>query len=275
MIARSAPKKALLLLPVLLLACVQILPVVVVALTSVKTPVALLEGKLFGTEGFFLGNYAKVLLEDGLHRPLLTSLVVAAISTAISVAAGSMAAFGLARLEFRFKGTFAGAILCARLLPPVALAVPLFLLINALGLSDTRLGLALAHATFSLPFAIWLLMPFFAAMPKELEEAALVDGFTRFQIFRLLYFPLALPGLLVASLFCFLLSWNDFLFSLILAGSDTKTAPLAVNGYMTGFGPEWGPMTASSVIVLLPVLALSLLLQRYLVGGLQAGGIKG
>jgi multiple sugar transport system permease protein len=186
-----------------------------------------------------------------------------------------MAAFALARIEFRFKAAFKGAILAARLLPPVALAVPLFLLVTRLGLADTRMGLALAHSAFNLPFAIWLLTPFFAGIPKELEEAATVDGFTRFQIFRIVYFPLALPGVLVASLFCFLLSWNDFLFSLILAGSATKTAPLAVNGYMTGFGPEWGPMTAASVVVLVPVFVLSLFLQRSLVGGIQSGGIKG
>lgn len=272
---RRTLTRFLFVLPVLLLALIQIFPVVVIVLTSLKTPVALLEWNLFSLSGFDFSNYTRVLFEDDLLTPLFNSLVVASSSTLLSVGAAAMAAFALARIEFRFKKTFAGAVLVARLLPPVALAVPLFLLITNLSLADTKLGLTLAHSTFNLPFAIWLLMPFFAAIPRELEEAAAIDGFTRFQTFRLIFFPLALPGLLVASMFCFLLSWNDFLFSLILAGSETKTAALAVNGYMTGFGPEWGPMTAASVVVLAPVFFLSLLLQRSLVGGIQSGGIKG
>jgi len=272
---RKTFKKAALLLPVVLLAGVQVFPVVVIILTSLKTPVALLEGSLFRLSGFELSNYQRVLFQDDLLTPMGNSFVIALASTLLSVGAGAMAAFALARIDFRFKKTFAGALLAVRLLPPVALAVPLFLLITKLGLADTRTGLALAHSAFSLPFAIWLLLPFFLGIPRELEEAATVDGFTRFQILRLIYFPLALPGLGVASMFCFLLSWNDFLFSLILAGSRTKTAPLAVNGYMTGFGPEWGPMTAASVLVLAPVFLLSLFLQRSLIGGIQSGGIKG
>ena len=268
-------KRAFLLFPLLVLVFLQLLPVAVVVLTSVRTPVSLLEGKLFSLEGFFAGNYVKVWTEDHLAGPLVNSLCIALGTVALSVTAGSLCAYALARLEFRLKGLFAGALLCARMVPPVALAVPLFLLVHALGLADTRTGLVLAHSTFNLPFAIWLLVPFFKALPKQLEEAALVDGCTRMRMFRSIVLPLALPGIVVAALFCFLLSWNDFLFSLILAGSETKTAALAVNGYMTGFGPEWGPMTASSVIVLAPVFALSLLLQRHIVGGLQSGGLKG
>jgi len=165
-----------LLAPILILVCLQLLPVVVVLLTSLRTPVALLEGKFFSLDGFFLGNYVKVWSEDRLAGPLVNSLAVALGSLVLSVTAGSLAAYALARFEFRLKGSFATIILCARLVPPVALAVPLFLLVHRLGLADTRTGLILAHSTFNLPFAIWLLVPFFKGMPKQLEEAALVDG---------------------------------------------------------------------------------------------------
>ena len=271
-------RKHLLFLPVLLLLlllCVQLFPVAIIVLTSFKTQVALLEHGPFSWSGFSLGNYLKVVTEDVFYKPMGTSLTVALGAVCFSLLTGAPAAYALARFRFRGKKLLAAGLLSGRLLPPVALALPLFLLFKKSGLTDTVAGLVLAHTSFNLPFAIWLLLPFFESLPRALEEAAEMDGCSRAQIFWHVYFPLTLPGLVVAGVFCFLLSWNDFLFSLMLAGSSVKTAPLVVNGYMTGFGTEWGPMTASSVLILVPVFVFSFWLQKHMVRGLSAGSLKG
>ena len=160
------------------------------------------------------------------------------------------------------------------MIPPIALALPFFVLLRFLRVTDTVFGLVLAHTTFNLPFAVWLIMPYFASQPKAFEEAAALDGCKVGSIFRYISFPLALPGILVSAIFCFLLSWNDFLFSLILSGASTKTAPLAINAYMTSDRIEWGPMTASSLLVLIPALILCSFIQKYMNPGM-GGGMKG
>lgn len=268
------PRRLVLTLPVLVLVVLQCFPVLLVLLTSFRTEVSLLEFGPLALEGLFLGNYARVLGDDAFLSHLGASLLIAAGSTALAVVLGSLAAYGLSRLRFSGRRLLASSILVSRVVPPVALAIPVFLLLRSIGLTDSILGLIVAHTSFNLPFAIWLMMPFFAGLPRELEEAAFLDGCSSLSAFRIVMLPLALPGILVAAVFCFLASWNDFLFSMVLAGSKTKTAPLAVNAYMTGFGPEWGPMTASSLLILAPVLLLSLVLRRHMVGGLTAGGVK-
>jgi multiple sugar transport system permease protein len=267
-------RKLLRTLPLALLLLLQLLPIALLLLASLRTPVSLLEHGPLSLRGLHLGNYREVITRGHFLDHMWTSTRIALSSTALSLGAGSLAAYALARLEFRGRRLLAASFLVSRLIPPVALAIPVFLLLERVGHTDTPLGLVLAHTSFNLPFAIWLMMPFFAALPREYEEAASIDGCTRFQAFRIVIFPLALPGLLVAGIFCFLLSWNDFLFSLVLAGSRTRTASLAVNGYMTSFGPDWGPMSAASVLILVPVFLFSLALQRHIVSGLGAGGVK-
>ncbi|MBQ46441.1 MAG: ABC transporter permease [Zetaproteobacteria bacterium] len=266
----------LLWIPFLLVLLVQLFPIWVIGLTSFKTPLALLDdGGALNLDGLFLGNYQRVIFEDGLWQYVEASLIIAMASTFLSVFAGGLAAYPLARYRFRGRKPLALGILCSRMVPPVALALPAFLLLRTFGAVDHYWGLILAHTTFNLPFAIWLLIPFFEILPADFEDAAVMDGLNAWQTFRLIFLPLALPGIVVASIFCFLMSWNDFLYSLILAGSDTRTAPLAINAYMTSDQIEWGAMTASSMLVLVPVFLLCRHLQNYLVNGLTAGGVKG
>lgn len=273
---RKHPLRTVLLaLPLVALVVIQLFPVAVVLLTSITAPIDLLRRGPFGFGAVFFGNFEQVLVKDGFLSPLANSAIIASASTVISVLFGGLAAYGLTRFHFRGRRVLTMSFLCARIVPPIALAVPAFLLLKALGATDTLAGLTLAHTTFNLPFAVWLLLPFFDGLPVQIEEAALVDGCSRFQLFARVVVPLAVPGLMVAGIFCFLLSWNDFLFSLILAGSSVKTAPLTVNAYMTGFGPEWGPMTAASVVILIPVFAFSFALQKHIIGGVTAGGLKG
>ena len=271
-----SPRSYLLWLPVVLLLILQLFPLYIITLTSFKEPLVLLDdGGGLNLEGFFLGNYERVIFEDQIFKPVGTSLWIALMSTLISVGAGGLAAYGLAVFKFRGSMLLSMAILCSRMVPPVALALPAFLLLRMFGAVDNSWGLILAHTTFNLPFAIWLMIPFFQLLPKDFQDAAALDGLGPWQTFRMIYFPLAKPGIVVASIFCFLMSWNDFLYSLILAGSDTRTAPLAINGYMTSDQIEWGAMTASSMLVLIPVLVFCKYLQNHLMDGLTSGGVKG
>lgn len=263
-------------LPVVLILLVQLFPLYIILLTSFKEPLSLLEdGGGLSWDGLFLGNYGRVIFEDGIWQPIKSSLWIACASSLASVSLGSLAAYALAIFKFRGNWLISMSILCSRMVPPVALALPAFLLLRMFGAVDNHWGLIIAHTTFNLPFAIWLMIPFFKLLPLDYQDAAAMDGLGLWQTFRIIYLPLAKPGIVVASIFCFLMSWNDFLYSLILAGSNTRTAPLAINAYMTSDQIEWGAMTASSVLVLVPVLVFCRYLQNHLIEGLTAGGLKG
>ncbi len=263
-------------IPIAVVIGIQILPLYVILLTSLKEPITLLYEKgAINFEGLSLANYSRVILKDQLWIPIKTSMIIGITSTGISVIVGSLAAYGLATFKFKGSWLISMGILCSRMVPPVALALPAFLLLRMFGAVDNYMGLILAHTTFNLPFAIWLMIPFFQMLPKDYSDAAALDGLGAWQTFSLIYFPLAKPGIVVAAIFCFLMSWNDFLYSLILAGSDTRTAPLAINAYMTSDQIEWGAMSAASMIVLIPVLIFCRYLQNHLIGGLTSGGVKG
>lgn len=264
-----------LLLPVLLLLVIQLLPIWMILLTSFKSPIGMLQDfPLFSLQHLGLDNYYRVLVTDQFGHYLWTSALVAFSSTGIALAAGSLAAHALTRYPFPAKKSFIMMVLCARMLPPVAVAVPVFLLLKSLGLLDHLFGLIIAHSTFNLPLAIWMLLPFFSGIPQEIGDAIAMDGASPITAFRLVYLPLIRPALAVTAVFCFLMSWNDFLFSLILAGSSTKTAPLAINSYMTADQIEWGPMAASATVVMIPVFIFSIILQRHRFHGLS-GSLKG
>lgn len=144
-----------------------------------------------------------------------------------------------------------------------------------MGLSDNILGLSLAHISFNLPYSVALLLPFFEGIPRDYEEAAKIDGCRDFQIYWKIFFPLASAGIVVAAVFTFLMSWNEFIYALVLTGVRAKTAPVAVNGFLGQYAPLWGQLSAAGTIMLIPVFAITLGFQRYIIKGLSAGGIKG
>ncbi|MDH4084544.1 MAG: carbohydrate ABC transporter permease [Nitrospira sp.] len=221
-------------------------------------------------------HYDRVLLKSSLPRSLANSMVVAASATVTAIVVGAFCAFALARLPIAGKSVILGVALVTSMFPPIAVISPLYLLMRELGLRDTLFAVGLTHAVYSLPLAVWLLTSFFQQLPKELYQAARIDGCTPLQAFLTVMLPLARPGLAVAGLLVFIYSWNEFMFALTLTASDTtRTAPVAVALFPGLYEIPWGDLAAASLVVTLPVAGLALVFQRHIIAGLTAGSVKG
>lgn len=217
-------------------------------------------------------NWVAVLSAE-VPQNLLNSLVVGGVTVGISLLVATPAAYAIARYRTGGRSVRFG-ILTSELMPPAVLVVPLFLIAFSLNMNDTIWAVIAAHLTFVLPVVTWFLIGFFEAVPKELEEQALVDGYGRFAAFRKVVLPQVLPGLAAAGIFGFVLSWNDLFFALILAGGQTKTLPVAIAGYNTFRGVELGEMSVAILVSVVPVLALSFFIQKRMVRGIGGGGMK-
>lgn len=220
-----------------------------------------------------LQNYAG-LFAGPFPASLINSLKAALLTATLSLAIGVPAGYALARVVLRQAGAIRLWILGTRIAPPIAFALPFFLVFRRIGLIDTISGLSIVYLTFNLPLVIWLTQAFFEAVPRSLEEAAYTDGASPWQTAIHVSFPLAIPGLLAAGIFSFLLAWNDFFFALILTRGSAQTAPVAIMGYVSFLGWEWGRITAGGTVVLLPSLLFALLLRKYLISGLTSGALK-
>lgn len=220
-----------------------------------------------------LHNYAEAWTGD-FPNSFVHSVEASVGSTLFSLLVGAPAAYVLARWRFRGKQQVALWILVTRMAPPIAFTIPFFLAYTYIGLIDTVAGLVLIYVTFNLPLVIWTMKGFFDAVPHSLEEAAWIDGAGVWSAFARVALPLAAPGLAATAILCFILSWNDFFIALILTRTEAMTAPVAIVNFMQYAGFEWGKIAAGGVLVMLPVLVFSLLVRRYVVGGLMAGGVK-
>jgi len=206
------------------------------------------------------------------------SIIVATSSTALSIMVGSLAAYALSRFRFLGFRLYLRIILFTYMLPSILLMIPLYVLAVRVGLQDTLLALVIANSTSSLPFTIWLLRAYFATISPELEEAALIDGASRFQAFSRVVLPLALPGIIATSLFAFTASWNEFLYALVFINTDTlRTLPVGINSWVGGGDSQmdvWSMLLAGAVLITAPVLVFYGFVQRHLVVDLSAGGTK-
>ena len=204
------------------------------------------------------------------------SVLVSVSSTLLATAIGTIGAYALARLKFLGRAFMSSAVLITYLVPPAILFIPLYAQIRTMGLADSLAGLIAAYPSFTVPFVTWLLMGYFGSIPEELEEAAMIDGATRFCAFRRIILPLAAPGVLAASLFAFTQAWNEFLYALVFI-SDVKqrTLPVGLSTFITGDVYGWGYLMAGAVLTTLPVILVYTYLQRYMVEGLTAGSVKG
>ena len=222
-----------------------------------------------------LQSYASLLENKTIPMSFLNSILVAVSATLLSLILAVPAAYGASFFRTRLSIYFMMFALITRMVPSVSLGVPLFSILKTVGLLDTRFGLVLAHTTIALPLAIWLMSAFFESIPRDLEEAGRIDGCTRFQAFMKIVLPLASTGIAIAALFCFIASWNEFLFALLLTSDSAKTAPIVIAEFKTAYGLDWGPMTALATIYSLPVILITLMLQKQIIGGLTFGAVKG
>lgn len=205
----------------------------------------------------------------------MNSLVTSSVTTALSIGLGVPAAYGLARLPGRLGRRVGLAVLISRMAPPIAFTIPFFLAYRVTGLLDTRAGLVLIYLTFDLSLVIWMMQSFFSATPRELEEAAAIDGASEWQTFRVVVLPLVAPGIAATAILAFLFAWNDFFFALVLTRTEARTAPVAVVNFMNFEGWEWGKIAAGGTLVMAPVLLFAVAVRRYLLRGLMAGAVKG
>ncbi len=219
------------------------------------------------------GNYA-VLFKDGDVIAIWNSITVSFASTAIAMTLGTLCAYALAR--FKTGGeNLAMWIISQRMMPPIAIVFPLFLIYVWAGLVDTHAGLILLYTAFNLPYVIWMMRGYIEDIPLELEESALVDGCSRWQVFWRVVVPMARSGLMATAVFTFIFAWNDFLFALVMTRTEVITFPVQLTHYMGGQSNFWGKIAAMSALGSLPVMLTVAFMQRYLVRGISLGAVKG
>ena len=219
-----------------------------------------------------LANFRDVFEKNDFLSYAWNSIVVSFSATGLALLLGVPAGFGIAKSK---ASKAAALIMIARVTPGLSYLIPLFLIFQWLGLTGTLTPIIITHLVITVPIVVWVMIGFFEGLPSELEEAALVDGATIWQAFRYVALPLARPGITVATILAFIFSWNNFIFGVVLAGRTTRTLPVAIYNVLTFEQISWGPLAAAALLVTAPVLLLTLLMQKEIVAGLTAGGVKG
>ncbi len=217
-------------------------------------------------------NFVSVFRDSPFLRYTINSIVVSFSATLIALVIGIPAGYGIAKAKALKLSVL---ILVSRITPGLSYLIPLFILFQFLGLTATLWPIIITHLVITVPIVVWVMIGFFETLPMELEEAALIDGCNLWQGFRYIALPLARPGIVVAFILSFIFSWNNFIFGVVLAGRETRTLPVAVYNVLTFEQIAWGPLAAAALIVTLPVLILTVFIQREIVAGLTAGGVKG
>ena len=221
-------------------------------------------------------NYRQLLTKTDFAAWYGNSVFVAVTSTLVATGVGTIGAYALARLKFFGRGFMASATLITYLVPPSILFIPLYAQMRNLGLANSLAGLIAAYPSFTVPFVTWLLMGYFGSIPEELEEAAMIDGATRFGAFYRIVLPLSAPGVLAAGLYAFTQAWNEFLYALVfITDGRLRTLPVGLASFITGDVYGWGYLMSGAVLTTLPVIAAYIYLQKYMVEGLTAGSVKG
>ncbi|WP_420037982.1 carbohydrate ABC transporter permease [Streptomyces sp. cg28] len=229
---------------------------------------------LFPT-GFTLDNFKRALDISDFWGPVGRSLVVSLVVVVIGIVIGMLAALAISRFAFRGRKVVIVGILAVQMVPLVAMIIPVFLLLNDLDQYDKLSGLVITYLTFILPFTVWTLRGFIVNIPKELEEAAQVDGCTRTGAFVRVVFPLLAPGMVATSVYAFIQAWNEYLYALMLMSQKHQTATVWLGNFTTKHGTEYAPMMAGSTMMAVPIVVLFLFVQRKMAAGLTAGAVKG
>lgn len=253
-----------------------VFPILWLVLTSLKVPrdIFAVPPKLLFTPT--LRNYLYNFEQNDFALYFLNSALISLVAMAISLVAGSLAAYGFLRFRFRGSGALLFAALAMRMAPHVALIVPLFVLLNRVGVANTRAGLILVYAALNVPLVIWIMHSFFQDMPWELEDAARIDGASYVGAFFRVILPMARPGLAAVAVFTFIANWNEFLMALVLTSTKTaRTMPVALALLNTEYGVRWDYLSAAGVTLMVPTLVFTFFMQKYIVRGLTFGAVKG
>ena len=221
-----------------------------------------------------LGNYTTAFQKFDIGASLVNSLIVALSTTAISLILGAPAAYAIARFDFKGKRDLWFWFISNRMISPIVVALPFFLIARQFRLLDTQLVLILIYLTFNVPIVVWICADQFRNIPKELDEAATLEGYSSFGIFWRIALPLAAPGIAVSAIFSFIFSWNELLYALVLTRTNAKTAPVVATSFLSGYELPWGQIMATGTLVALPVIIFSIIVSRQLVRGLTMGAIK-
>ncbi|WP_339291070.1 carbohydrate ABC transporter permease [Paenibacillus sp. FSL W8-0187] len=258
----------------LLIVCaVCVFPLLWMIMISLKTKTLTYDPSVWFFSPTF-ENYRMIFENRNAVDYLKNSSIVVVLTTVFSIFIGGLAAYGFARFEFKKKENRAFWVLSLRMLPPMASVIPIFVMASLLGVLDTHIVLIVCYMLFNIPFTIWMMRSFFEEIPVALEEAAFVDGASRFKVFIKIILPLAMPGLIATAIFCLINSWNEFVFALFLTSADASTLPTTVTLFLSVTGVVWGEMSAIGIVTILPVLVFAMIVQKYMIRGLTFGGVK-
>lgn len=245
-------------------------------LTSIKNDVEMFAiPPVWIPESPTMEHYVEVLGKGDFQQFMTNSIVVAAVCLILSLVIGAPAAYGFARYRFRASGILFALIVAVRMFPPITLVIPYFMIMKTLGLIDTELALIITYLPLMLTLMIWILEGFFRQVPKEIEEAAEIDGLGTIGKFVKIVLPLSLPAIGVSSILSFLVAWNEFMLALTLTRTiEAQTMPVGIAGYVTTFQTYWGQMSANGILYIIPVIVFTIIAQKGLVKGLTAGAVK-
>jgi len=262
-------------IPVLLVLAFALAPFVWMLLTSIKPNADLSQFPVrYLPSSTTFEHYRTLIQRTSFPVNLLNSLIIACGAVLLGLATSVPAAYSFSRFRFAGRRTLMTSFLVINMFPIVLLIIPLFVLMRTLGLIDTFIGVIIGHSTFSIPFSIWMLVSYFNAIPKDLDEAATIDGASRLQTIRLVVLPLVMPGIVTTAIYVFITSWNEYLFAMMLSGETVRPVTVALQLFIGEFTVQWGILTAGGTIIALPVTILFLFVQKRLVGGLTAGAVK-
>jgi multiple sugar transport system permease protein len=248
-------------------------PIVWTAITAIKPTELISSQPIVWIFKPTLDHFRVIFLEDNILTPLLNSTIIAVLSTLGVLITAVPASYALSRFRVPFGPQIASYFLSARMAPPVTVVLPLFLLFRSFNLIDTHAALISAYISVNMPFAIWMIKGFFDEIPKELDEAALLDGCSRFHAFLRIVLPLAGPGLAATAIISFIFSWNEFLFAILLTNFHARTLPVAASAMMTDRMVLWGELCATAIVIYLPVVIFALLVRKYLIKGFTFGAV--
>ncbi|MBS4208240.1 carbohydrate ABC transporter permease [Bacillus sp. FJAT-50079] len=257
---------------IILITFIFIFPFIWMILASFKTQAQIMSKSSFLFFEPTFANFQSVFKEYDFLGFIFNSFIVAFVSTILGLILGLPAAFAIAKYKQHHLGFI---ILIARIIPGISFMIPWFIIFSKMNLVDSYTALILSHMLVGLPFIIWIMISSFESLPQELEDAARIDGCTLQGAFIRVLLPLVTPGMITASLMSFILSWNNFMFALVLSGDKTKTLPIAIFNFMSYSEINWGGLMAAAVIITFPILIISLLVQRYIISGVTAGAVKG